>query len=205
MNINEIEEKILSVGSDSVEYFGGRFTGGYYLQQSPDELSNFIKMIFDSDKQIKNYLEIGSATCGLMRILNDMFIFENNVTIDIGERINQGQALLDAYNENIKHIPAFKLFRGSSHSNKAEEFLNDLGFKYDLIFIDGDHTIQGIKQDAYLAKKFLRESGILVFHDSWYDEPKMALSEIIQAFKPIKTTEFISQKYRTKGILCLEF
>ena len=39
------------------------------------------------------------------------------------------------------------------------------GRKLDLLFIDGDHTYDGVKKDFVFYKEFVREGGIIAFHD----------------------------------------
>lgn len=43
--------------------------------------------------------------------------------------------------------------------------LPDLPPVYDLVFIDGDHSYESVKQDAELASRVLKPGGILAFHD----------------------------------------
>lgn len=56
---------------------------------------------------------------------------------------------------------------GSSYEpssvSKAEEIIGDK--KLDLLFIDGDHTYEGVSKDFFEYKKFVREGGLIVFHD----------------------------------------
>ena len=39
------------------------------------------------------------------------------------------------------------------------------GRKIDFLFIDGDHSYEGVKADFRLYSGFVRESGMIVFHD----------------------------------------
>ena len=41
--------------------------------------------------------------------------------------------------------------------------------KIDLIFIDGDHTYEGVKRDWELFLPHLSEFGVVVFHDTLWD------------------------------------
>ena len=45
--------------------------------------------------------------------------------------------------------------------NKVKEFCPE----YDLIFIDGDHSYNGVKKDFELYKDLLSPRGFVVFHD----------------------------------------
>jgi hypothetical protein len=37
---------------------------------------------------------------------------------------------------------------------------------FDLVFIDGDHSREGVSQDTELAKKLITESGVMCWHDA---------------------------------------
>lgn len=56
---------------------------------------------------------------------------------------------------------------GSSYApqtvEKVRAILGDR--KLDVLFIDGDHTYDGVKQDFLLYRHFVRENGIIAFHD----------------------------------------
>jgi len=39
------------------------------------------------------------------------------------------------------------------------------GNKFDFLFIDGDHTYEGVKADFMLYRQFVREGGFIAFHD----------------------------------------
>jgi cephalosporin hydroxylase len=73
-------------------------------------------------------------------------------------------------------IPFFKalgkknvvqLVRADSHReetlSKVKELLN--GKKVDYLFIDGDHTYEGVKQDFLMYSPLVRKGGAVVFHD----------------------------------------
>jgi cephalosporin hydroxylase len=58
-------------------------------------------------------------------------------------------------------------FDGSSYApetvDRVSRYLD--GDKLDLLFIDGDHTYAGVSKDFYTYRHFVREGGIIVFHD----------------------------------------
>lgn len=60
-----------------------------------------------------------------------------------------------------------ELIRGDSHS---ESIINQLitilnGRKIDYLFIDGDHTYEGVKQDFEVYSQFLSDNSFVAFHD----------------------------------------
>jgi predicted O-methyltransferase YrrM len=59
------------------------------------------------------------------------------------------------------------LIRGDSHKmetlNKIKKILN--GETLDFLFIDGDHTYDGVKKDFQMYSGLVRKGGIIAFHD----------------------------------------
>jgi hypothetical protein len=56
-------------------------------------------------------------------------------------------------------------FIGDSHSEKAQDFLKGLDFKFNLMGIDGDHTTSGVRQDWALVQPYLAPGALVWFHD----------------------------------------
>jgi predicted O-methyltransferase YrrM len=59
------------------------------------------------------------------------------------------------------------LWRLNSHDTNSLERLNEVlnDRKIDFLFIDGDHTYEGIKQDFEWYSPLVRSGGIIAFHD----------------------------------------
>jgi cephalosporin hydroxylase len=59
------------------------------------------------------------------------------------------------------------LLRGNSHEQVMIEKLKGLlaGRQIDFLFIDGDHTYNGVKQDYEMYSPLVRPGGLIVFHD----------------------------------------
>src|SRR5262249_23043265 len=47
-----------------------------------------------------------------------------------------------------------------------------------LLFIDGDHSYEGVRDDFLSWKSYLQEGGLLVFHDSYFPGVAKLLNEI---------------------------
>ena len=60
-----------------------------------------------------------------------------------------------------------RLIRADSHSSETlNEIRNVLdGRPVDFLFIDGDHTYEGVRRDFEMYSPFVREGGIIAFHD----------------------------------------
>jgi predicted O-methyltransferase YrrM len=72
----------------------------------------------------------------------------------------------------------------------------------DLLFIDGDHTYKGVKQDYEMYSPLVKKGGMIVFHDIC-DHPAMPDVEVMKYWKEVKrgkkTVEFIDLKDKTWG------
>ena len=163
----EILEFVLSAGSDSTEVFGGRFKGGYELQQCPEEITDFLEKYQGLD--ISNFLEIGVAAGGNTRIftdflkIKDVYVMDLNIHPSISYDGNP-----NARDNNFTHLKNYgelKSFFGDSHSEDAKKWLESLNIKFQMVFIDGDHTEEGVTRDFFLYKHLVKENGWIGFHD----------------------------------------
>ncbi len=63
--------------------------------------------------------------------------------------------------------PFIQFFEGSSYAgdtiSRVRSFLGDR--EIDILFIDGDHTIEGVAKDYEAYAPFVKEGGIIAFHD----------------------------------------
>lgn len=65
---------------------------------------------------------------------------------------------------------------GNSHKLKAQDLVRDFD-RFDMVFIDGDHSRAGVSQDTELAKQIIAESGVICWHDA---NPKPKYMEVRQ-------------------------
>lgn len=164
----EILQFVLEAGSDSVEVFGGNFKGGYELQQCPEEITDFLTTY--QETSINNFLEIGVAAGGNTRIFTDFLKIKDVYTMDLNEHPSisyDGNPNARTNNfKNLKNSGVLKSFFGDSHSNEAKKWLEDLDIKFDMVFIDGDHTEYGIKLDTELVLPILNDNAYVIYHDT---------------------------------------
>ena len=122
----------------------------YTPQQKFAELTPFLEFII-KDTNCNNALEIGTGNGGLTYILSTLF--DKVVTIDIMNEVQYEK-------DNIIRLIA------NSHNLSSQEWEKIVQFyPYDLIFIDGDHSYEGVKQDFEIYSPLLAFGGIVAFHD----------------------------------------
>jgi len=129
---------------------------------------------FFKSYKIDNILEIGRYKGGMTRLLAHMA--SNKVySIDINDH-KESFMDTDLNNKNMKQYDGkvyinsdveHKIveFNGDSHSREFIEFVKSKIDKVDLIFIDGDHSYEGVKADFINFLDCLKPGGYVAFHD----------------------------------------
>jgi predicted O-methyltransferase YrrM len=90
--------------------------------------------------------------------------------------------MLEIFKHNCKeYIDSGKLkIRKGTTSDVCASIEDD---KYDIVFIDADHSYEGVKQDIsnYLSK--IKSNGLMIFHDyndSWWPGVEQAVTEALR-------------------------
>ena len=157
-----IRNRIRESGAESVAYFGNGYTheGGLYLQQNPDEFAALIFLLREHGPH-HTFLEIGSASGGACLFLYREVGFVSTISID-----DHRHRRAYAQAAHFSQIPNLQQFIGDSHSDEAFRFLQqNLEGKVDVVFIDGDHTYNGVWQDIQMSRIFCRPGALMVLHD----------------------------------------
>jgi predicted O-methyltransferase YrrM len=78
---------------------------------------------------------------------------------------------LNLFKQNTSHLNNLVMVKG--YSQDVVEEIKSITLYCDVLFIDGDHSFEGVKRDWELYKKFLKKGSIVVFHDyGWADGVK---------------------------------
>ena len=129
-------------------------------------LQNFLK-----EHKIERVLEIGSYRGGTAMLWAKIVHPNNGKVFCLDLRFNW-----DAFWEpNFMHDgQVYKKsslkdivteFEGDSHSIEMKEKVSKEVGQVDLLFIDGDHSYEGVKDDFYSYSKLVKPGGFVVFHD----------------------------------------
>ena len=126
----------------------------YNIEQKPEEIEMLLNFL-NNTKNKKFALEIGSNYGGTAYSL--CHIYDYVLTIDI------------KHNENFDRIkeefPGYDYIIADSRSLDTIKAIKNLGIKFDFIFIDGDHSYDGVMNDYENYKQFLSSEGHMAFHD----------------------------------------
>lgn len=102
-----------------------------------------------------NVLEIG--TMGSSFWVLSKLSTGKKVSVDIDPR----QSII----HHFMYGEDWKFFQGDSHTQEMFQKVKSFCPQYDFIFIDGDHTYDGVKRDFEMYKSLLTERGVIAFHD----------------------------------------
>ena len=140
--------------------------------QIPLEIENLQLTVANHEPKI--IVEIGTANGGTLARWLEIPSAEIVISIDYPIGIHGGQGfeertyvISDALEQaNLTNKQFFAINGDSKHPYLVERLREILdGKKIDFLFIDGDHTYQGVKGDYDLYEQFLNEDSIVGFHD----------------------------------------
>ena len=155
---------------ETEQYKGRGFYNSIASVQMENEIVGFSQVIQDFNPRI--VVEIGTKKGGTLymwaRTVKDI---EHLISIDLpGGKYGAGY--------NKKRIKLYKLFvhdkncrsafiRKDSHKAETLTELQQLlrGEMIDFLFIDGDHTYEGVKQDFEMYSPLVKDGGIIALHD----------------------------------------
>jgi cephalosporin hydroxylase len=179
-------QKVREAGTDSLAHFGNGYTheGGLYLQQNPEEFAQLALLLKDRARPTDTYLEIGSASGGACRFLDDECLFGSVVSLDDG---NHARA---KYQAELLPNRIWR-FRGDSHSAEAVAFLAQRQSP-DVAFIDGDHSYEGVTADIAMVLPRCEPGALIILHDTVACEGvRRAWEELLMSGRAKKVAEFV--------------
>jgi predicted O-methyltransferase YrrM len=211
----EVIKILKSFSSDNIEEvfnFSWNFYGGLIRPiQIKEEFVELLKIFKDLNS--KYILEIGTADGG------SLFCFcklaQDNATIisiDLpGGKFGGGypEWKIPIYQAFAKENQKLYLLRKDSHSQKTLEEVKKIlnGNQLDFLFIDGDHSYEGVKKDFEMYSPLVRKGGIIAFHDIVKHPPETGC-EVERLWKEIKNSfnfkeliKDINQNWAGIGIL----
>jgi predicted O-methyltransferase YrrM len=95
------------------------------------------------------------------------------------------------------------LIRGDSHSEEVATRVRDITQSLDVLFIDGDHTYEGVKHDFVSYAPLVHPGGIVAFHDI-AEHREQAGGDVPRFWNEVKTSyrheEIIENREQGFGI-----
>lgn len=127
--------------------------GGLLIWQYPNQFSKYLCLL--QEQKINSYIEIGCRWGGTFVLTNEYLKMFNNINKSVAVDIIDSPVLNYCISNNETQF--IKI------NSQSKEFTNYMKNNYfDLIFIDGDHSYNGVKNDYEICKN---SGKIFVFHD----------------------------------------
>lgn len=116
----------------------------------------------------RDCLEIGAfkggSTWVMAQTAKSVMSVDTFAANDAGTIQTEELTTLDAYLKAIEGLPNVSYFVGTS-----AEAAKKIKRKFDLIFIDADHSEEAVRQDIALWWPRVKRGGLMVFHDCFRD------------------------------------
>jgi len=178
--------------------------------QVPSELHRFGEIVASICP--KKVLEIGTFQGGTLCILARLSAPRATIiSIDLpGGEFGGGQSKVRSllYHTFGKSFQRMHLIRGDSHSEEVAARVRRITQSLDVLFIDGDHTYEGVEQDFLSYSPLVRRGGIVAFHDI-AEHPEKAGGDVPRFWNELKAShrheEIIKNPEQGWGIGVLYF
>jgi hypothetical protein len=144
------------------------------MQQRPGEIAACIKFLLDkknNGEQFDYYAEIGACSGGTSYAMNYFLNFKELLIIDDG-----GAEVPDMYvndrgdqlrGQILGFIKRIEIIGSSLEPRVIAHALNIGNIqKYDVLFIDGEHTYNAVRSDTLNYLPIIRPGGYVIFHDT---------------------------------------
>lgn len=160
--------------------------------------TNIFKKNLNTYSGIPNlkFLQIGAYTGDAsLWLLKNILTDSSSILIDVDtwqgseEGIHKKFDWSDVESTYDKKVSDYKNI--IKHKTTSIEYLSNCLDRFDFIYIDGDHTADGVYSDAILSFPLLKDKGIMAFDDYlWHHdtnnpslEPKQGIDKFIESVK----------------------
>jgi predicted O-methyltransferase YrrM len=175
-------------------------TKGLYRVDSVQNRDEILSLA-DAVKAIspKTILEIGTCNGGTLFIWSNL-ASNQVISCDLNES-KVREELYQQFTPANSNCDVISL-AGDSHSEDFRKHVENKlnGEKVDFLFIDGDHTEEGVKQDYEMYSPLVRKGGLIAFHDIVEKQPtpKNQVFYYLEKLKPtVKYEEFVNDHNQT--------
>jgi cephalosporin hydroxylase len=167
---------------------------GIRASQASYEIMELISIY--KDLRPSRVLEIGSEFGGslwfwIMNTVGDATIINIDMLQNMPEEIEL-EKQWQQWSDRVKGVKLHSII-GSSHDDEVYHQVLDMldGEKLDFLFIDGDHTLAGARQDFMMYGSLVREGGIIALHDIQNpDNPKQQHIQVSVLMREIQVAGY---------------
>ena len=135
----------------------------FHVWQKPGEFEPFLELIRLHNQTLPKIIEIGSYAGGTAAMMAEYADFV--ISVDINRPLMGGENIIyitgSSHDPDILHEVKSEIFMKSAIFTDDDE----PGVMADVLFIDGDHSLEGVKKDFEIFKELVRPGGMVAFHD----------------------------------------
>lgn len=134
------------------------------MEQHTGEIYPFVEWL-QHRAPIRNVLEIGvrkGGTSALWHQISTGRVIgvdrQGHDSLQLSDMLSLAESMQDRY-------PRYSFLLGDSHDPDTHSNICDSIDLVDLLFLDGDHSYDGVKQDYEMYRGLVRRRGVIAFHD----------------------------------------
>jgi predicted O-methyltransferase YrrM len=155
------------------------------IQQVRKEIEEFVQLLL-ALKLTRSMLEIGLGYYGSTHFLWRQFIGDVITIEKIHDRVREfGANTRKFYGKWVLGDNRSSFLIGSSNDVRTVQKAYTLleGKPVDALFIDGDHSYEGVLTDWLLYSPLVRKGGLVAFHDALLHGPELGVADFLDKLK----------------------
>lgn len=153
---------------------------------------NHFHILYDICNEFKQditYLEIGCFAGGSASLVSSHHLVKNSYSIDLGFPISNNIPIKNVNKYKNKNCN-YNYIEGDSKSIEIVNYVHTIIDTVDILYIDGDHSYNGVINDFKNYEKLVKNNGYLIF-DDYHDykfspEVKSAVDFIVDNYSENK-------------------
>ncbi len=161
-------EKNKHIYPESLEYSWNSFKAILKPAQKKPEIKQLLELIKKEEPKV--FLEIGTGKGGTLFLFTSVLPNKSQIiSVDLrGKPYGAGypsfmRGLIKKYARGEQDL---RLVERDSHKKETRDYIKSIINKpVDFLFIDGDHTYEGVKRDFELYSSLVKKKGVISFHD----------------------------------------
>lgn len=187
LNANDLVELIM----------GDTWKRFFWMIQIPSEIKYLLSKVEQQKPRV--VVEIGTRMGGTLFLFTKMAT-PNAKIISIDYPDGYGgyyrPSRIEFYKSFATNEQSMSLIKGDSHAAETKRQLEQAlqGELIDFLFIDGDHSYEGVKMDFEMYGDLVRKGGIIAFHDN-KPTKENAWSGVIPYWDELKRSEYQTEEF----------
>jgi cephalosporin hydroxylase len=176
---------------------GQKWNRFFWMIQIPSEIKYLLRKV--EEQKPKVVVEIGTRMGGTLFLFTKM-AQKNAKIISIDYPDGFGgyykPSRINFYKSFATGNQSMTLIKGDSHAAQTKQQLLQAlnGEKIDFLFIDGDHSYEGVKMDFEMYGPLVRGGGLIAFHDNKPTESN-AWSGVIPYWEELKKSSYKTEEF----------